>query len=177
MRRPWSRFWLLGRSTRLTIGSASTRLFSSGRSGVLKFAAVVLFAVTPALAQQAVQVWNPLGFQRLAGPWVTTPFTLTTGTTLTVPQGARWALICAEGQVVRWRDDGVSPTQTIGMPLLPVTSNPAGSGSSVAPVENNCITYSGALTTQSTLSPPTTPGAIQFTPSTSGASLNVTYYR
>jgi hypothetical protein len=37
---------------------------------------------------------------------------------LTVPAGARWALIALEGaNGVRWRADGTPPTAAIGMPL------------------------------------------------------------
>ncbi len=34
-----------------------------------------------------------------------------------IPQGASFALISAEAQAVRWRDDGTPPTATIGYPL------------------------------------------------------------
>lgn len=37
---------------------------------------------------------------------------------LTVPTGTTWALIQAEGQNVRWRDDGTNPTASVGMRLL-----------------------------------------------------------
>jgi len=42
-----------------------------------------------------------------------------TGTSvgLTVPTGATFAMIVGEAQSVRWRDDGVDPTTTVGMPL------------------------------------------------------------
>ena len=175
MRKPWQGCCWLWRSIRSIIGFGNIRSSSSAPSAAIKLAVVLLFTAVPALAQQAMQVWVPIGFQVLQGPWVVTPATLTTGTTLTVPSGARWALICAEGQVVRWRDDGVSPTQQVGMPLIPVTSDPT--TSVLGPAQNNCISYSGALTTSSTLTPPTTPGAIQFTPVTSGGTLDVTYYR
>jgi hypothetical protein len=36
---------------------------------------------------------------------------------LTVPSGANFAMILCEAQAVRWRDDGVDPTTTVGMPL------------------------------------------------------------
>lgn len=68
---------------------------------------------------------------------------------LTVPAGANLALIDAVGQNVRWRDDGTAPTTTVGMLLLKDT-----------PFE-----YSGDLS------------AIQFIEVTSGADLNVSYYK
>lgn len=37
---------------------------------------------------------------------------------LTVPANARWALLRAEGQTVRIRDDGADPTASVGFPLL-----------------------------------------------------------
>lgn len=35
----------------------------------------------------------------------------------TVPDGATFALITPETQSIRWRDDGVDPTASVGMPL------------------------------------------------------------
>lgn len=35
----------------------------------------------------------------------------------TVPTGSRYAIIQAESQSVRWRDDGTDPTTTVGMVL------------------------------------------------------------
>ena len=34
-----------------------------------------------------------------------------------LPKGAAIASLVAEAQAVRWRDDGIAPTATIGMPL------------------------------------------------------------
>lgn len=51
----------------------------------------------------------PLGYQQLTS--------LAGSTTLTVPAGAIEALIVCETQTVRWRDDGVAPTASVGMPL------------------------------------------------------------
>lgn len=36
---------------------------------------------------------------------------------LTVPYGANYAMIVGEAQALRWRDDGINPTTTVGMPL------------------------------------------------------------
>lgn len=62
----------------------------------------------------------PLGYQQLAS--------LGSSTALTVPTGAVEAFIICETQSVRWRDDGVAPTASVGMPLpvntaLPYTGN------------------------------------------------------
>lgn len=37
---------------------------------------------------------------------------------LTVPADAQVALIRAEAQALRWRDDGTAPTATVGVPML-----------------------------------------------------------
>lgn len=50
--------------------------------------------------------WKPLGFQAL------TP-TIATG--LTVPAGAKFAYISQRTQPSRWRDDGTSPSATVGI--------------------------------------------------------------
>ena len=53
--------------------------------------------------------YNPLGYEQINA--------LSTAQTLTVPAGARLALINIQDQAVRWRDDGTSPTATVGMPI------------------------------------------------------------
>jgi len=50
-----------------------------------------------------------LGYQQITS--------LSASTALTVPSGATLAVIVPEVQPVRWRDDGVAPTATVGMPL------------------------------------------------------------
>jgi hypothetical protein len=57
---------------------------------------------------------TPLGYEKITG--------LSAVKALTVPTGARVALLQAEGQNVRWRDDGVNPTATDGM-LLKTTAD------------------------------------------------------
>lgn len=73
---------------------------------------------------------------------------LSSAVSLTVPSQTVKALIIAEGQPVRWRDDGTAPTPTVGM-LLPV---------------NTPFLYEGD------------PKMIKFIGTTSGASLSVSYY-
>lgn len=60
----------------------------------------------------------------------------------------RLALIRCETQAVRWRDDGVAPTATVGMPLA----------------TTDVLAYDGDLT------------RIQFFEQTASAKLNVSYY-
>ena len=81
-----------------------------------------------------------LGYQQITS--------LSSSTALTVPAGATLALIVPETQNVRWRDDGVAPTASIGM-LVPA---------------NSSMSYDGDLK------------AIRFIAATSGAILNVSYY-
>lgn len=85
--------------------------------------------------------YTPLGYEQITG--------LSAAKKLTVPTGAQAAIITADTQDVRWRDDGQAPTGTVGMPLA-----------KGAPLE-----YSGDL------------GAIQFIEQTASAVLNVAYYR
>lgn len=54
-----------------------------------------------------------LGYQKITS--------LVSATALTVPDGTKFAVVIAESQSVRWRDDGTSPTGTTGM-LLPVNT-------------------------------------------------------
>jgi hypothetical protein len=89
-----------------------------------------------------------LGYQQIT--------TLSSAVSLTVPttdvQGLSCkpsiALITPEGQAVRWRDDGVAPSATVGMPLASGVT----------------LQYDGDLT------------KIQFIEQVGGAKLNVTYY-
>jgi hypothetical protein len=67
---------------------------------------------------------------------------------LSPPAGAVVALVEAEAQAVRWRDDGTAPLAGVGMLLA--------SGAS--------MTFFGDLT------------AVKFIQATSGAKLNVSYY-
>lgn len=73
---------------------------------------------------------------------------LSAATALTVPNGATSALIIAETQAVRWRDDGTNPTSGVGM-LLPT---------------GTLFEFGGNLS------------AVKFIEATSGALINVTYY-
>ena len=93
-------------------------------------------------------VTSLLGYQQITN--------LSSSVGLTVPQiditglsgSARIAIITAEGQAVRWRDDGVAPTASVGMPLA------AGA----------TLQYDGDL------------ARIRFIEQTSGAKLNISYY-
>jgi len=87
-----------------------------------------------------IENYAPVGYQRLTS--------LTTAAGLTVPAAARAALIQAESQPVRWRDDGTAPTASTGMLI------DAG----------ETLFYVGNL------------GALRFVESQSTAALNVSFY-
>lgn len=54
-------------------------------------------------------MFNALGYEQVTG--------MTSAKTLTPPSGATHALIQTESQNVRWRDDGTSPTASVGVQL------------------------------------------------------------
>ena len=87
---------------------------------------------------------TPLGYQQFAAG------SLATAQPLTVPAGANSALVEAEAQGVRWRDDGTAPTATVGMPI------PSGGST----------TFYGAAEL----------AALKFIAASAGAILNVSYY-
>jgi hypothetical protein len=113
------------------------------RLGCLPLAGLVLVVASPAFGQQHPTVFqNPLGYQQYTSLASATPLT-------GIPARATLAQICAEAQPVRWRDDGVAPTATVGM-LIAVGS---------------CINYTGKLT------------SIQFIQATAGGILNISFYQ
>ena len=93
-------------------------------------------------------ITTSMGYQQIT--------TLTTSTGLTVPAmlpsglsaKPSFALIICETQAIRWRDDGVAPTATVGMPLA--TGVP--------------LQYDGDITN------------IRFIEQVAGAKLNISYY-
>lgn len=87
-----------------------------------------------------------LGYQQITS--------LAAATALTVPKGATRAIITAETQAVRWRDDGTDPTTAIGMPLAAGAS----------------FTYSAFNQATQALAP------IKFIEQAASAKLNIAYY-
>lgn len=73
---------------------------------------------------------------------------LSSATLLTVPAGSTLAVIEAESQAVRWRDDGTNPTSSVGHVLNP----------------GDVYVYRGNL------------GGIKFIEVTTSAKLSVSYY-
>jgi hypothetical protein len=89
---------------------------------------------------------TPVGYQQIAAGGLDTaqPLTLPTQPV----QQPTYAIIVAVTQAIRWRDDGVAPTTTVGMPW---------------PV-NTPLYYDGDLK------------KFQVISATAGAELNVSYY-
>lgn len=92
------------------------------------------------------QVTSCLGYQQItslsSAAGLTLPVDIATGA------NPRIALIQAESQAVRWRDDGTAPTGTVGMRLAP----------------GDFIEYDGDL------------NKIKFIEEAASAKLNVSYY-
>lgn len=85
---------------------------------------------------------SPLGYQQITS--------LGTATSLTVPTGANKAVIRNETQNVRYRDDGTSPTASVGQLML---------------AADLPLVYSGTLSN------------LKFIETTGGAKLNILYYK
>lgn len=103
--------------------------------------ATLLLVTTSAIADSGIR-YAALGYQQITD--------LSAATALTVPTGATTAVIRAEAQAVRYRDDGTDPSATVGMPMA-TTDAP--------------LIYTGPLT------------KIKFFEQTSGAKLNISYYK
>jgi hypothetical protein len=85
-------------------------------------------------------IYTPMGFEQVTG--------MDSSTGLTVPKGARYALLSAEAQGIRWSDASV-PTTALGI-VMAVADQP--------------FWYAGNL------------NSLRFFEDTSGAILNVLYY-
>jgi hypothetical protein len=66
--------------------------------------------------QQNFIAEKPLGYAQAAAGTFDTAKTLAVAG-ITVPDGTALILIVAEAQAIRWRDDGIAPTTTVGQPL------------------------------------------------------------
>ena len=83
---------------------------------------------------------TPKGYEQVTG--------LSTAQSLSVPANSRVALLQAQDQDIRWRDDGTAPTSTVGMVLA----------------AGDSLWYTSDLS------------ALQFIQVTPTATLNVSYY-
>ena len=110
----------------------------------LALALLALSISSAAVADSGVRR-APCGYQQIA--------TLTTSTTLTIPPACgsnpTLAVITAEAQAVRYRDDGTDPTAAIGMPMAVGVT----------------LQYEGSIS------------KIEFIEQTVGAKLNILYYK
>ncbi len=92
-----------------------------------------------------MDMWNEsdraLGYEQITS--------LAASTGLNIPAGTRLAIIIPETQGIRYRDDGVAPTASVGMPLA------AGA----------VFQYTGNAMTQ-----------LRFIEQTASAKLNISYY-
>lgn len=93
-------------------------------------------------------VTSRLGYQQITSLGSAVGLTVPQATTGGLAAKPSIAIIVAETAAVRWRDDGVAPTATVGMPLAVGTT----------------LQYDGDIT------------AIQFIEQTAGAKLNISYY-
>lgn len=75
---------------------------------------------------------SPAGYCQLSVTTVVQTSTCSGG----IPARSIYALICNEGAAARWRDDGVAPTTSVGMPTA--------TGTATAPV---CFNYYGTFAT------------------------------
>lgn len=100
------------------------------------------------MAESLKGLTSCMGYQQITGVSSATALTVPVVNSHGLKQQPTLAFIIPEEQAVRWRDDGVDPTATVGMPL--------GIG--------EALVYDGDLT------------KIRFFEQTSGAILNVSYY-
>lgn len=93
-------------------------------------------------------ITSVMGYQQITSLSSATKLTVPTKDLAGLAGTPRIAIITAEAQAVRWRDDGVAPTSTVGMPLASGVT----------------LQYDGDI------------NQIQFIEQTGGAKLNITYY-
>ena len=93
-------------------------------------------------------ITSVMGYQQITSLGSATKLTVSQKDLMGLAGTPRIAIITPEAQAVRWRDDGVAPTATVGMPLAAGVT----------------LQYDGDLS------------QIQFIQQTSGAIINVTYY-
>lgn len=100
------------------------------------------------MAMTLKAVTSCLGYQQITSLSAATGLTVPTVDSSGNKQQPTFALIIAETQAVRWRDDGTAPTASVGMPLAVGVP----------------LQYDGDLT------------KIRFIEQTASAKLNISYY-
>ena len=93
-------------------------------------------------------ITSTMGYQQITSLSASTALTVPARTQLGLAATPAIAIITPETQAVRWRDDGVAPTASVGMPLAAGVT----------------LQYDGDIT------------KIRFIEQTAGAKLNITYY-
>jgi hypothetical protein len=66
----------------------------------------------------------PLGYCQITSLASAVALVTASCSTGAVPNGAVLAEICVETAGVRYRDDGISPTASLGMPVIPTSTTP-----------------------------------------------------
>jgi len=117
----------------------------------MRWVAAALFLSTCTIASAADVrpngPYTPNGYCQITS--LTTAVTLVSGCSGGVPQSTTIAEICTETVAVRYRDDGTSPTSSVGMPVAAST----------------CFQYAGDMT------------AIKFIQQASSGIIDVSFYK
>lgn len=87
----------------------------------------LLLLVSPAFSQSTTIVksgpYNSLGFCQITSAVSAVPLATSSCSTGSVPNGASIMEICVETSGIRYRDDGVAPTTSVGIPVVPASSS------------------------------------------------------
>lgn len=91
---------------------------------------LALLCASPAAAQvrNSSDFISPLGYCQLTS---VASSTLVSSCSGGIPALSAWAVICVDTAAIRWRDDGVAPSTTVGMPIA----------------AGQCFNYSGTFAT------------------------------
>lgn len=130
---------------------SSTTLTAASVSGLIQPGQTVNGSGVPAGTTIVKQLTGTAGG---AGTYQTSQATTSSNSSLTTsgaPQAADYAVVCAYGEAVNYRDDGTAPTSSTGT-----------GGQGIA--AGNCIGYNGTMTN------------LQFIQLTGGAAVGVTFY-
>jgi hypothetical protein len=128
---------------------SGTALTTTSVTGIILVGDTVVGTGVPADTVIVAQVSGTTGG---AGVYTTSKATTSSSASLTgggIPPGATMAYLQAEAQIVRFRDDGGTPTSSVGIPMAATST----------------MLYSGRLT------------AIRFIEATSGGKINAAFYR
>lgn len=121
--------------------------------------ALICLLSLPAHAQAPVVAksspYQPLGYCQITSLGSAVALVSASCSTGAVPTGATIAEICVEAEPVRYRDDGIAPTISLGMEIGPASST-----------QPTCFPY--AITPFS---------AVQFIAVTNGAIIDVSFYK